>query len=466
MKKVSGSSDYLDASPDAIFVATAEGHIEYASRRGAGILGLASSIEVVGRSLGEFVEREDFSHVIDLLQDVGRGPTEVRIRRPGEAAVWAEACADRVPGQLDRLVLVMRDVSRRKRAEEELVRARQVAEEAAQRLQQALRELERTAATDKLTGLFNRRHFEQVLAVELARCRRYGHLASLIMLDIDHFKAVNDGFGHDAGDKVLVAIAGTLGRSVRASDTACRWGGEEFAILSPGVSAAAAMQLAHRVREAVAEESVAGIPGHVTLSAGVAQLDPAESVEQGFKRADQALYRAKAGGRNRVEASKGAWDAPEHRVVQLVWDPGHESGHAQLDEQHRQLFAHANALLDLAMTEAPLASLRQRFSALLALVKTHFSDEERVLERIGYADREQHAGLHRALVQEAERMQVRLDAGALALPELVAFLVVRVVHDHMVGADTRFFPVLAASTAGDGRAGEATWSASPGTEET
>jgi diguanylate cyclase (GGDEF)-like protein/hemerythrin-like metal-binding protein/PAS domain S-box-containing protein len=439
--QVSRSEAYLDAVPDGIFVATAEGRIQFASRHGVDLFGRASRDDVVGRSLEEFVERDDFARVADLLRDVRQGPAEVRLRGAGEA-VWGEVSAERLPEPGGQVVLVVHDVSRRKRAEEALLRAKLAAEEAAERLSQALRELEQVAATDKLTGLFNRRHFEQVMAVELARCRRYGHLASVIMLDVDHFKAANDTFGHDAGDRVLVAIARTIAQNVRASDTACRWGGEEFAILSPGVSVAAAATLAERVRGAVADEAVLDVGSAFTISAGVAQLDPAESLEQGFRRADQALYRAKAGGRNRVEVSAGAGDAPEHRVVQLVWDPGYESGDAHLDGQHRQLFALGNALMDEAMSGAPAAVLGRRLSALLAHVEVHFADEEAALERVGWEGCAQHALLHRGLLQEAGRLKARLEAGELELPELVSFLVVRVVHDHMVRADTLFFPHL------------------------
>jgi diguanylate cyclase (GGDEF)-like protein/hemerythrin-like metal-binding protein/PAS domain S-box-containing protein len=452
MKWSPSSHAYLDAAPDGIFVATAEGRIEYASPRGVGLFGQASQHEVVGHSLRDFVEREDFARVVELLRDAGRGPAEVRLRRPGEVVVWAEASADRVPGQDGQLVLVVRDVSRRKRVEDELVRAKRAAEESAARLARALRDLEQAAATDKLTGLFNRGHFEQVMAVEQARNRRYGHLCSLIVLDVDHFKAVNDQFGHDAGDKVLVAIAGAVARAVRVSDTACRWGGEEFAILLPGVGAAAAARMADRIREAVAEEQCPGVPVRVTVSAGVAQLDTRETGAEGFKRADLALYRAKEGGRNRVELSVGACDAAERRVIQLVWDPGHDSGDERLDGQHRHLFALGNALLDDAMSGGDAAAIRARFSALLAHAMAHFDDEEALLERICYADLRQHAALHRALVQEAQRLERRLEAGELALQELVSFLVVRVVRDHIVGADTRFFQELAAAQSERGMA--------------
>jgi diguanylate cyclase (GGDEF)-like protein/hemerythrin-like metal-binding protein/PAS domain S-box-containing protein len=438
------TSAYLDASPDAIFVADPEGRIAFASRRGVTMLGQPSPGALLGRSLPEFVEREDVERVLEMLRDVRRGPTELRIHPPGGPSVWTEANAERVVGvDGDAVVLVVRDVSRRKAAEEALVAAKIQAEEAARSLERSLQAMAYEAATDRLTGLWNRRHFEQVMAVELARCRRYGHVASLVLIDVDHFKAVNDRFGHDAGDRVLGALAAAIGRIARTSDTVCRWGGDELAVLTPGVSAAAAVRLGDRIREDLAA-APPDVPAPVTLSAGVAQLDPLETLEQWLKRADRALYQAKAAGRDRVELAAGAGNTREHRLFQLVWDPAYECGDALIDDQHRRLFTLGNALLDETLAGAPAVDVRPRLSALIAHAAAHFADEEQLLERIGFAERVQHRALHRALIEEATRLEDLLDAGRLGVRELVAFLVGRVVQDHLIGADTRFFEAVAA----------------------
>jgi diguanylate cyclase (GGDEF)-like protein/hemerythrin-like metal-binding protein/PAS domain S-box-containing protein len=450
MGKPDTSSTYLDASPDAIFVADAGGRIHFASRRGVAMLGQASADALQGRALTDFVEREDAPRLAELLGDLCRGPTEVRFRAPGAPALWTEANAERVPGPdgEDAVVVVVRDVSRRKQAEAELRAAKARAEETLREVVRSLQELEREAATDTLTGLWNRRHFEQVMAVELARCRRYSQVSSLVLVDLDHFKQVNDRFGHDAGDRTLAACARVIARTTRTSDSACRWGGEEFAILAPGVTAEAAVRLADRIRGELAAVDL-GVPSRVTLSAGVAQVDPLETLEQWLKRADRALYRAKEAGRDRVELATSRGDLTEGRLFRLVWDPAYECGEPLVDEQHRALFSLANALMD-EVGSGGATAIRVRLSALVAHAAAHFSDEERVLERVGFAERAQHMALHRALVEEATRLESLLDAGRLSVHDLVSFLVGRVVRDHLLGADTLFFPAVAAARGGAG----------------
>ena len=443
-------SAFLDAAPDAIFVADAEGRIEFASRRGIAMLGRAEPAELIGRSIRDFVDHEDVHLMLEMLRDARHGPTEMRIHPQGGTALWTEANAERIAAEDGRasIVLVLRDVSRRKRAEEELLAAKAEAEEAAQRLVRSLRALEREAATDGLTGLWNRRQLEQVMAVELARCRRYTQVASLVLLDVDHFKELNDRFGHDAGDRALSAIGKAIARTARSTDTPCRWGGEEFAVLAPGVSAIAAVRLADRIREEVARTDC-GVPAKVTLSAGVAQLDPTESMEQLLKRVDLALYQAKRAGRNRVDLASGRGDSAEHRLFQLVWDPTYECGDPLIDGQHRQMFALGNAVMDEAMSGAPREVIRSRLAALLAHTVSHFSDEEQFLERVGFGGRSQHMALHRALVDEAVRLDGLIEGGRVGVQELLNFLVVRVVHDHLLGADVAFFPTVAASSSPD-----------------
>ncbi len=167
----------------------------------------------------------------------------------------------------------------------------------------SLAELRRLATTDPLTGLANRRAFLDRLEAEVARSRRYPQPLALVMVDVDHFKRVNDVHGHPAGDEVLRRIAGVLRSLARETDLVARYGGEEFALLLPNTDEAGARALAGRIRASVA---AAGIPWEdrtlrVTASLGVSALEgEADAPEQLVSRADRALYVAKRTGRNRV----------------------------------------------------------------------------------------------------------------------------------------------------------------------
>ena len=185
------------------------------------------------------------------------------------------------------------------RVQHQLALARDRAESARQQLAQANRELEVLSVTDKLTALFNRVKLDRVLTAELARAHRYGSALSVVMLDIDHFKVVNDTFGHNIGDDVLVDIADTLRLSVRNSDTVGRWGGEEFLVILPSTDLEQAGAVAEKVRGRVADLKLPTV-GKVTVSLGVAEYQAGDTEQQLVARADIALYAAKEGGRNRV----------------------------------------------------------------------------------------------------------------------------------------------------------------------
>lgn len=161
-------------------------------------------------------------------------------------------------------------------------------------------QLERLANTDRLTGQWNRLKFEEVAHNEIKRAERYGFPLSLIFLDIDRFKWINDQYGHAVGDGVLSAVAHLIKAHLRDSDSLCRWGGEEFTILMPHTTLEQAMTMAEKLRLLLAAEPLAG-PIGVTASFGVAQWQPGQSLRGLVQYADQLLYRAKALGRNRVE---------------------------------------------------------------------------------------------------------------------------------------------------------------------
>ncbi len=161
------------------------------------------------------------------------------------------------------------------------------------------------AIFDPLTRLPNRRGLDVRLAEEVLRAQRYGNVFSVLMLDLDHVKILNDTHGHDAGDEALRQLASVLQDAARGSDFVGRWGGEEFLILLPESGRSAARTSADRIRAGIEQESFVGV-GDLTVSIGVATFEPGDSADSLFKRADRALYTAKERGRNRVEVAPGS----------------------------------------------------------------------------------------------------------------------------------------------------------------
>ncbi|AWB21663.1 GGDEF domain-containing protein [Methylobacterium currus] len=212
-----------------------------------------------------------------------------------KAMVIAALVAFLCGGMIGLTLVLQRELERRARAEERALAAN--------------RDLARLAHTDGLTGLPNRRHFDEAFARAREEAAGTGTPLSLVLLDADRFKRYNDTYGHLAGDEVLRAIARVLQRQVREPETACRIGGEEFAVLLPGSTGPEAVARAERIRQALARlhiPHVANESGIVTLSLGVAEGVPGEAGGQIFSAADAALYEAKRQGRNRVAARCGS----------------------------------------------------------------------------------------------------------------------------------------------------------------
>lgn len=170
--------------------------------------------------------------------------------------------------------------------------------------------LERQAFTDSLTGSFNRRFLDQQLGEDMASAHRYGYPLSVILLDIDSFKQINDGHGHQAGDEILIGVARTISAELREQDVFARFGGEEFCIIAPHTPLSSAVELAERLRKRVQArgfvlDSAAGGRSElrITISLGVAGLTAGTaSADDLIRVADRCLYQAKRGGRNRVVA--------------------------------------------------------------------------------------------------------------------------------------------------------------------
>lgn len=161
------------------------------------------------------------------------------------------------------------------------------------------------AVTDQLTGLYNRHYLATHMPALLEEAMKENHPASVLVLDVDHFKNINDSHGHDVGDIVLMELAKRIVNSVRGADIACRYGGEEFVVLMPNTDRLSASMIAERLREDIEDEpivleGVAGTPFTITVSIGVSTVVEGDSPQKILKRADDALYRAKDQGRNKV----------------------------------------------------------------------------------------------------------------------------------------------------------------------
>lgn len=181
-------------------------------------------------------------------------------------------------------------------------------------LDSAEERLKTLAREDPLTEIYNRRHFLELARREWDRARRYADPLSLVILDVDRFKTINDMHGHTVGDEVLRRIAHVLRESTRASDVVARYGGEEFVLLLPGTDLGTARRVADRVRNSIAAATQMYRPGGVTVSGGVCGLEAGVATfDELLQRADEALYGAKQSGRDRVELHWSARSGDKRR---------------------------------------------------------------------------------------------------------------------------------------------------------
>ena len=335
-----------------------------------------------------------------------------------------------------------------------MARAAESLAQEVEHLQGSLEQLEALASVDRLTGAWNRRRFEEASASEMGLARRRKSPLALLLLDLDHFKRINDTYGHPTGDAVLVGAASAFRSALRASDALFRWGGEEFAILAPATALDGAVHLAERVRATLETTPFPGAEP-MTLSIGVAEYLAEESLEGWITRADKALYQAKAEGRNRVLADharspKGTFQSAG--LLELVWEDSYGSGHRLIDEQHIRLFDLSNALLSAVMESQPPTVTEARIDSLLMHTEKHFRDEEALLRKADYPDLDQHRAEHARLLAEARHFQSDMKAGQVDFGRLVTYLATDLVKGHLLTEDCGYFNHLNARLGAESKA--------------
>ncbi len=278
----------VDQSPAGIMITNTDGDIEYINAKFTDLSGYTEE-QALGQN-PRFLKSDEKSseEYADLWATITRGETWTgefhNIKSNGDD-YYAKTSISPVldsRGEIAHFIGVQEDVTSQRRLQQELLQL---------------------ATTDPLTGLHNRRFLFDCAEKEIDRCCRYHHPLSVMLMDLDHFKKINDSFGHDAGDQVLRAVARMLEGNIRSTDLVVRYGGEEFVVMLPETDLTKTLAFAERLRAAVEAMEVEGIDDGwpITLSIGCSPWHPHEkSIEDALTRADQAMYQCKSQGRNRV----------------------------------------------------------------------------------------------------------------------------------------------------------------------
>ena len=301
----------IETLPLAVFVET-QGKIVYVNPAFLTLFKVSSPDEVIGMRLIEFVSPELYDTIekrrrIMTEEKCVLPPLELNLRCMDGTFITVVSTPMPIIFQEQPAILTaLYDITERKRSEIELQKAHKLLQIHSREIEDLQAKLKEQAIRDPLTGLFNRRYLEETMGRELARASREGFPIGVVMIDIDHFKQVNDSHGHKAGDLILQAMGNLLLGGIRAGDIACRYGGEEFLLILPQASKAITAERAEEWRTRF--EALRTVYGEkvlqATISLGVA-VYPADGVtaEAVIHAADQAMFRAKALGRNRVVLS-------------------------------------------------------------------------------------------------------------------------------------------------------------------
>ncbi len=299
--------------------------------------------------------------------------------------------------------------------------------------------LEKEFTCDPLTGACNRKFFEHEANRLLLDHTGRGVVSTMIMVDIDHFKHVNDRYGHPVGDLVLSALVKILSENCRASDSVARVGGEEFVVLLPNTRMAGAYTVAEKMREAVMAHTFEGV-GHITASFGVSEILAEDDLQRWYTRADTALYLAKNNGRNRTVTADMLYRADE-RIEIIKWQSDFDSGNKMIDREHKALILAGEKLLE-AYYRHDVEDEAKRLQKLFSLLTDHFASEERILHEAGYLDLPAHREIHKALMASAAFWRTLQKQGRIQSPAFYGFLINKVIGDHLLQDDAKYFPMF------------------------
>lgn len=297
------------------------------------------------------------------------------------------------------------------------------------------------ATKDSLTGAYNRNYFTDVFDKKASEAKRTGIPFSVILLDVDHFKIVNDQYGHLKGDYVLKEIAAILKENLRASDIVCRWGGEEFIVLCLNADMEKASIVAEKLRKAIELKKFEGLY-RITVSVGVTEWKAEDDRNSIFTRVDNSLYLAKLTGRNKVVSDNGLDILQDGKPINIEWGPFFRSGNSLLDLEHRALIGLVNEIINNSITVNDRYISEALVDKLIEDMYIHFKNEEKLLELFGYSYLENHTEIHKKLLEEAKVVRHKFMNEEISAEDVARIMLQDIVVGHIVKDDFDFFSLI------------------------
>lgn len=299
------------------------------------------------------------------------------------------------------------------------------------------------ATRDTLTNIYNRTYFMDAYKRKMAEALRTKESFSLLLLDIDHFKNINDEYGHLKGDYVLKETAALLSQNLRKSDVLCRWGGEEFLVLLNSADINKAAIVAQNMRTLVEQNKLQGVRS-ITASFGVIEYSLAVDAEKNFTLLDNSLYLAKSVGRNKIICNGNLQLFGKEPITQIEWSPFFKSGNAVIDNDHKVLIDFANELIKRYSSSGH--SLNKVFlKHVILAINAHFKREENIMKAVGYEKYEEYRALHREIIVMAIKEKDAVnstESTEKSMQAAIEYIVGNAIIGHIIKADFDFFPLL------------------------
>lgn len=299
--------------------------------------------------------------------------------------------------------------------------------------------LESKYILDRFTGIYTREYFNYRLKEEVSFGLRSNEPIAMIFFDLDHFKNVNDVYGHSAGDDVLLEVVKKIKTIIRSEDVFARWGGDEFILLLPNTNLDNATFISERIRYEIETLEINKAYG-VTASIGCSQWKPKEYIESWFLRTDQALYDSKNSGKNKVTVSD--YHVERNILVKIDWENAFNSGCSMIDDEHKAILERCNVIVETALEQSSFDETLRHVEQLIIEMQQHFDDEINLLYEVGYPEVENHKRIHEALLSKTKTILQKTVQREISAVEFFTFLLLTVVEGHFKNEDVKYFEYI------------------------